>query len=54
MLLGIILLICGLAGLLIKSERHRVHRQSFTGHPLRWGPYIMILVGALLIISHVN
>ena len=54
MLLGIILLLGGVTGVLIKAERYNVHRQSFTGHPLRWGPYLMILAAVLLILSHVN
>jgi hypothetical protein len=53
MLLGIILLGFGLVGLLVKAERYNVHRQSFTGHPLRWGPYILMIVGSFLILLHV-
>ena len=52
--LGVILVVLGAAGLFVKIERYRLTRQSYTGHPLRWGPYIIITAGILIIIRELS
>lgn len=52
-MLGAMLIIIGIAGHFVKAERYQVKRQSYTGHPLKWGPYILIIVGIFLLISDI-
>jgi uncharacterized membrane protein YidH (DUF202 family) len=48
--LGIILFAFGLLGLIIKADWYKQKRQSYTGHQLTWGTYLLLIVGFVLIV----
>jgi len=51
LLIGVISLILGITGLIIKADRYKIKRFSYTGHQLIWGTYILLLVGVAFIIA---
>jgi multisubunit Na+/H+ antiporter MnhG subunit len=48
--LGIILLVFGIVGLFLIDDWYKEKRQSYTGHQLIWGTYLLLIVGSLLIL----
>lgn len=48
--LGLAFMALGLMGLFLKTERYNVKRLSYTGHPLRWGPILLLIVGFVLLV----
>lgn len=48
--LGIVLLVFGIVGLFLIDDWYKEKRQSYTGHQLIWGTYLLLIVGSLLIL----
>lgn len=48
--LGIILFVFGIVGLFLIDDWYKEKRQSYTGHQLIWGTYLLLIVGSLLIL----
>jgi Flp pilus assembly protein TadB len=51
LVVGIMLFVLGLMGLIIKADLYKQKRQSYTGHQLIWGTYLLLIVGFLLMIT---
>lgn len=48
--IGLVFVALGSLGVYLKADHYRVKRFSYTGHPLRWGPYLLLIVGVVLIL----
>jgi hypothetical protein len=48
--LGILFFSFGIVGLLLIDDWYKEKRQSYTGHQLIWGTYLLLIVGGVLIL----